>query len=281
MRASASRTSGRVAIATGATDAAAGLPVTSISSVSRSSSGSSGDIPRSCFSCTTATSARPAASSRPASKRRSSTSSRSRSSGGVPPASTRARTMSHCRSAAATSSSATTTSRTAAAATPYCIRTSATSTRSRSATANCVACSPRSAVCTRPSRRKRSKGHWIPMLVRLSVPPGSSRRSNVSVGFGRSPPCCCSPRAASMSDRTARSDGSRSSARAIAASSPRPERSSTYCDASADGAVPWPRAGAASAIAAMMTVMIRRGVLIAHFPGNWRTRGRQGRPIRR
>ena len=30
-----------------------------------------------------------------------------------------------------------------------------------------------------------------------------------------------------------------------------------------------------------MNVMIRRGVLIAHFPGNWRTRGRQGRPIRR
>ena len=62
--------------------------------------------------------------------------------------------------------------------------------------------------------------------VWLSLPAGSSRRSNISNGLARSPACCRIPRAASSSARDARSEGSRSSAPTIASASVRPDAES-------------------------------------------------------
>ena len=108
----------------------------------------------------------------------------------------------------------------------------------------------------------------MPMRVRLSVPPGSSRRSNVSVGFGRRPACCCCPRATSMSVRAARSDGlalegARNRRRRGRCPRARP---GTYRAAVPDWRVLTAQRTRTAATAASTTLVSRRQVVIAQLP---------------
>ena len=78
------------------------------------------------------------------------------------------------------------------------------------------------------SCRNRSSGHWSSTRVWLSVPPGScccEKRQRRIRSEGR---LLAHPRATSICVRAARSDGSCSSARAIASSSVSPPTGSTY-----------------------------------------------------